>query len=111
MLRRLSFVFLLTCFLLPSFSVLAARLPSAKTAQTVTRKFLDKYGQKYPATVFGQHNLSQVQINSIQEISYHIVYVDTALTFKNGKYGRALVKLNNKFPKGWRVISWELAQN
>jgi RecB family exonuclease len=88
----------------------ANRLPEPKQIQTLTQKFFNRYGKTYPETVFGQHNLNKVQINSVREISYHVAYADLVLLFKDGKMGRSLVKITKKFPKGWRVTSWEILQ-
>lgn len=95
---------------LTSMTTQAARLPSPERVQKISQKFFDRYGKKFPETVFGQHNTQTIQINSIHEVSYHVAYADVALLFKDGRVGRALVKLDKKFPKSWRVISWEMLQ-
>lgn len=89
---------------------MAARLPSPKQIQTVTQKFFNRYGRRYPDTVFGQRNLNTVQINSVREVSRNVAYADLVLQFKDGKFGRSLVKITKKFPKGWHVTSWEILQ-
>lgn len=103
---------LIAMFLALSFGLAtpahAARLPSAEKVQQVTVKYFNKYGKKYPSTVFANDNLDIVQINKIYEVSYKIVYADVVLTFDDGKVGRALMKMNKRFPKGWHVISWEM---
>jgi len=101
-------IFVLLLMFLP-ITANAARLPSAQKVQTISQKFFHKYGQKYPDTIFGQKNLDSVQIHAIREISYKVVYADVVLLFKDGKVARALIKLTQKFPKGWLVSSWEMA--
>lgn len=88
-------------------SAMAARLPKPKTAQNSISRYFKKYGKKYDETVFAGKNFDTVSINAIEEVSYHVVYVDTILTFRDGKIMRAIVKLQKRFPVGWKVKSWE----
>jgi hypothetical protein len=86
------------------------RVPDAKTAQSVSTRYFSAYGKKYPETTFGQKNVEMVKINTIEEISHNTALADTIVHFFNGHVGRALVKMEKKFPGGWRVVSWEMLQ-
>lgn len=86
----------------------AARTPSAKTAQSVAKSYFKSYGHKYPDSEFGHKGCRDVTINQIEEISYRFALVDSMVDFTDGKQGRALLRMQNKFPGGWRVVSWEM---
>lgn len=103
---RLLFVLLMVSSLVVGCS---ARMPTPKTARATSISYFKKYGRKYPHTQFGNKNLSNISINGMQEISYHFALVDTIITFVDGHAARALVRMQNRFPGGWRVVSWELA--
>ena len=72
--------------------------------------YFKKYGAKFPASQFSRHNIETVTINGVQEISYHFALVDTIVTFADGHAARTLLKLEKKFPQGWKVQSWEILQ-
>lgn len=102
-----------TCFLLIfslGFVACAGRVPTAKTAQRVATSYFNKYGHKYRETAFAKGHIDRVSINGIEEVSYKIVYVDTLLKMKSGDTTRTLVKMENHFPGGWRVLSWEVLE-
>lgn len=96
---------LLVCFLLVAC---AGRTPTPKTAQSVAKSYFKAYAHKYPASEFGHKSLTDVTINQIEEISYRFALVDSMVDFTDGKQGRALLRMQNKFPRGWRVVSWEM---
>lgn len=106
--KSITFIFILLTLTFATTPVHAKRLPSAKKVQSITQKFFKSYGKKYPSTPYGIENVDQVQINKIYEVSYKIVFADVILNFKDGRIGRAIMKMQNKFPKGWHVISWEI---
>jgi len=83
------------------------RVPSAKTAQSVSRSYFKNYGKKYQSSDFGYGNVQNVTINGVEEISHKFALVDTSIDFLDGKRGRALLRLERKFPQGWKVVSWE----
>lgn len=85
-----------------------ARTPNPKTSQKVINKYFKKYGKKYPATVYGQNKVKQVEVTGIQEIHRHLVSADTFLTLGNGQVQRIHATLM-KGPWGWKFVSWELA--
>ena len=84
------------------------RVPKPKTARSVSMSYFKKYGRQYKGTPFAHKNIDNVTINSIEEISFKFALVDTIITFVDGHAGRALVRMERKFPSGWRVISWEM---
>jgi phage terminase large subunit-like protein len=90
------------------FTDCAARTPTPKTAQSVAKSYFKTYAHKYPASEFGHKNCTGVSINQIEEISYRFALVDAMIDFSDGKQGRSLIRMQNKFPGGWRVVSWEM---
>ncbi|MBF0105756.1 MAG: hypothetical protein HQM16_10570 [Deltaproteobacteria bacterium] len=106
--RKLFKILLSVLVIVSLCTACAARLPNPKTARGVSMSFFKKYGRKYPTTPFGQKNLDNVTINNIEEISYKFALADTIVTFVDGHAGRALIRMENRFPGGWRVISWEM---
>jgi hypothetical protein len=90
------------------FTACGGQRPSPKTAQSVSRSFFTSYGHKYKATPFAQKNIDKVEINQIEPVSYRVALVDAFVGFKDGHVGRTLVKMENKFPYGWRILSWEM---
>lgn len=105
--KKLLTAFLILLFLAPTLA-LAARTPSLKSAQSITKKYLDKYGKEYPASVFGQYDLDTVEINQVKELAKNLSSVEAFVSFLNGKVARVLMTFEKKPPFGWRVKSWEL---
>lgn len=103
--RLLSLILILVCV-----ACSGARIPTAKTAQSVSHSYFKKYGGKYSTSDFSKHNFQNVTINHIEEISYKIALVDTIVTFVDGHAARTLLKMEKKFPKGWTVKSWEVLE-
>ena len=89
-------------------SACASRIPSAKTAQSASTSYFKHYAHKYPDSVFGHKNFANTTINSVEEISYRYALIDSIVQFADGKQGRALLRMQNNFPRGWRVVSWEM---
>lgn len=104
--KNLLSIFLALLFL---FTACSGRMPSAKTTQSITTSYFKKYGRKYPSTYFGIKNVNRVTINSVEEVSYKHALADTLVHLVSGRTVRALVTMENKFPGGWRVTSWEIA--
>lgn len=96
--------------LLLSLSACGGRVPAPKTAQSVSRGYFRHYGNKYEQSVFGRKNVENVAINSIEEISHNAVYTDAVVVLRNGGAAHALVKMEKHFPRGWKVVSWELLE-
>lgn len=83
------------------------RVPSAKSAQHTAKSHFKSYGRKYDASLYRKDNFRAVQINQVQELSYKRALVDALVSFKSGEKARVLLTMENKFPKGWHVVSWE----
>ena len=100
------------CLILSCVVIFAAacggQRPSPKTAQAVSQSFFKTYGNKYKTTPFAQKNIEKIEINQIEPVSYRVALVDAFVGFKDGHIGRTLVKMENRFPYGWRVLSWEM---
>lgn len=90
-----------------AFVACGGRVPTAKTAQRISKSYFKSYGRKFKSSDFGYRNLRQVTVNSVEEISYRLALADVHVSFLDGKAGRALLRLERKFPQGWTVVSWE----
>ena len=90
------------------FAACSARTPSAKTAQRVTKSYFQRYGKKFKDTPFAKGNIDHISINGIEEVSYKNVYVDADVALKSAGSARTLLRMENHFPGGWRVLSWEV---
>lgn len=99
--------FLIALCLLILTTACSGRVPTAKTAQRVSKSYFKSYGRKFKSSDFGYHNLRQVTVNSVEEISYRLALADVHVSFLDGTAGRALLRLERKFPQGWTVVSWE----
>lgn len=105
----ISFKFLFVILPLLFFIVACSgREPTPRTARSASLSYFKKYGRKYEGTQFSNKNVSNVTINSIEEISFKFALVDTIIAFVDGHSARALVRMENKFPQGWTVVSWEM---
>lgn len=95
-------------FLLITTVACSSRRPQPKTAQAVAHSYFNKYGREYKNTPFANKNVDRVTINEIEEVSYRLINTDAIVHFKDGQSERVILKMENKFPGGWRVISWEV---
>lgn len=84
------------------------RVPTAKTAQSVTRSFFKNYSKKYKTSVLGQNPIEKVEINGVREQSYHHAEIEAFLGLKDGHVARVLLTVRSKPPLGWNVLSWEM---
>lgn len=91
-----------------SLAACGGRVPSPKTAQSKTRSYFRHYGNKYEQSVFGRKNVGDVTINSIEEISRNAAYTDAIVSLRDGGAARVLLKMEKHFPRGWKIMSWEL---
>lgn len=93
------------------FSLVACgggRTPNPKTARSSAISYFKRYGGKYKSTPFGGKNVSNVTINSVEETSRNYAFVDAIVEFVDGHAARVLVRMNKRFPSGWKVTSWEM---
>lgn len=86
----------------------AGRTPSPKTAQSTAKSFFKSYAHKFPDSNFGHKNVQNVTISQVEEVSHNFALVDSVVDFADGHQGRSLLRMQNKFPRGWRVVSWEM---
>ncbi len=101
------FLIVLTALSL-TLSSCGSRLPSPKSAQSITRGFFKSYGHKYKTSLFGNQKVSRIEINTIQEQSRNLAEVDAFLGFNTGESTRVLMTLKKRPPFGWTVLSWEM---
>jgi hypothetical protein len=100
--------YLIFALLLCGVIACGGRTPSPKTARSAAIGYFKGYGNKYPATPFGSKNLENVTINHIEEISYKLALIESYINFRDGHMGRSLLRMERKFPGGWRLVSWEM---
>lgn len=86
------------------------RVPKPKTVQSKAASFFKSYGRKYETTRFAHKNVDQVTVNAIEEISKNTAYADAVVSLKDGHASRTLLKMEKHFPRGWKVVSWEILQ-
>ena len=101
--------YLIAIVVLFSFVACSSRVPSPRSARGASMSYFKKYGRKYDNTQFGNKNVDNVTINAIEEIQNKVALVDAVVTFMDGHAARVLVRMQNKFPQGWKVQSWEMA--
>ena len=106
--RKTILTFLMISLVLGPAVGCSARRPKPKRAQSVAMSHFKSYGKKFQTSIFAYSAVNSITINGISEVSYRVVNVDAILHFKDGKMGRAFLRLENDFPKGWQVTSWEL---
>lgn len=97
----------LACLIFIFTNACATDRPRAKTAQSVTRSYLKHYGRKHKAAPF-YRNVDRVNINAIEPVSHRVAHTDAIVHLKDGQVARVLLKMENKFPQGWKVQSWEV---
>jgi hypothetical protein len=83
-----------------------ARMPTPAKSAKVIKKHFKKYGKKYPDTVYGKSKVQEVDITDQQEIHKHFVAVESFVTLEDGTVRRIYATLE-KYPFGWRFVSWE----
>jgi hypothetical protein len=83
------------------------RVPSdAKTAH-LAKGYFKKYGNKYKDTVFHNNGPAQVEVKRTQELQRSLANSFAILQLKDGQEVPVILTLLNKFPRGWRISSWE----
>ena len=83
-----------------------ARQPSQKKSASIIQHFFNKYGKKYPNTIYGKGRVKEVQITNQQEIHRGLVAVESFVTLGDGNVERVHATLENG-PLGWHFVSWE----
>ncbi|MDO8520337.1 MAG: hypothetical protein Q7T11_09300, partial [Deltaproteobacteria bacterium] len=92
------------------FLILAAcgggRIPTPKSAHSITQSFFKKYGKKYKTSVYGQ-GLKGVEIQGIREQSRNQADVEAYVTTSGGEKTHVLMTFKKAPPLGWKVQTWE----
>lgn len=85
----------------------AGRQPSIQKAQRLAQSYFKRYGRKYKDTVFGQHQVTAVDVHHMEEFHKHYVHADATLSLQDGGTERVRVAIEKKLPGGWRIVGWE----
>ena len=101
-----------TLMILAALTICAscARVPSNSRSASILKSHFKKYGKKYPATPYGQHKVTDVEVSSQSEIHKGMVAVEAFVTFDDGNLQRVYATLE-RGPVGWRFVSWEIENN
>lgn len=102
--------FLVGLYLLLASSLVACggRVPTAKSAQSITRNYFSHYGSRYKKSIFGTNKVKRVEVNRIEDLSLHLAEIEAFVTLKDGTMTRVLLNVKNNPPFGWSVLSWEM---
>lgn len=103
MIKKLAPIFIL----LMAMAACASRTPSdARTSHLATGFFKD-YGKKFPGTAFHNNPPQQVEVKRTQELQRSLSNSFIVLTLQDGQQIPIILTLLHKFPRGWRISSWE----
>ncbi len=94
--------------ILISLVACGGRVPSPKSAQSLTEHFFNRYSKKYKTSIFGENKIKEVKINGVQEQALNLATIDAFLTLDNGTLARVLINSKKQPPVGWKVQSWEM---
>jgi hypothetical protein len=102
---------LLPILILLSFvAACGGRVPSDAKTANLARGYFKKYGDKYKDTAFYKNPPQQVEIKRTQELQRKLANSFAVLQLQDGKQVPVILTLINKFPRGWRISSWEWVQ-
>jgi hypothetical protein len=102
------FLLLAVSLFLVSSPAHASRIPSAKSAKSMTESFFNKYSHKYKNSVLGKNPVTKVEVNSARELSLNNAVIEAYLNLKNGDVVRVLVTAKRTPYLGWSIKSWEM---
>lgn len=102
---RIKLIFLLFCALL--ISSCGGRVPSQLTTSSIAKKHFGKYGHQYPQSVFGQKNISNIEVKAVEEIQKNVATSFLVLKFDNSEEIPVIMTMIRKLPLGWRISGWE----
>jgi|SRR3990167_9634971 len=105
--KKLALSFLII-FLLGSFAACGGRIPSAKSAQSLSGSYFKSYGKKYKTSLFGANKIQKVEINRVEELSRFLAEIDALVNLDNGQTVRVLLTAKKTPPLGWDIQSWEM---
>lgn len=83
------------------------RIPSDAKTANLAKGYFKKYGNKYKDTVFHHNGPQQVEVKRTQELQRSLANSFAILQLKDGQEVPVILTLLNKFPRGWRISSWE----
>lgn len=107
---RIFLSLLLTLFLATSTTACGGRIPSARSAQSMSQSFFKSYGKKYKTSLFGQNKIRKVEINRVEELSRFLAGIDAVVNLDNGQSARVLLTAKKTPPIGWDIQSWEMLE-
>lgn len=100
---------LITAMIAASLLIVScARQPSYKRSSKIINHYFEKYGKKYPDTIYSKNAVTSVEITSQEEIHKHLIAVEAFITLKDGTVQRIHATIE-RGPIGWRFVSWENA--
>ncbi|MBX7147489.1 hypothetical protein K1X76_00260 [bacterium] len=98
----------LAAILFLTLTACGGRVPSTKSAHSLTQHHFERYGKKYKTSLFAKDPIDKIEINDVREQSLHVADIDAVLTFKSGTLARVLLTAKTTPPLGWKVTSWEM---
>ncbi|MBI4411442.1 MAG: hypothetical protein HY541_03040 [Deltaproteobacteria bacterium] len=107
--KKISLLFLCLILIIP-LSACGGRIPSAKSAQSMSKSFFKSYGKKYKTSLFGQNKIQKLEINRVEELSRFLAAIDAVVNFDNGHAARVLLTAKKTPPLGWDIQSWEMLE-
>jgi hypothetical protein len=96
-----------TIILLLMVTACAGRIPSDSKTAGLARGYFKKYGGKYKDTVFYKNPPQQVEVKRTQELQRSLANSFAVLQLQDGQQIPVILTLLHKFPRGWRISSWE----
>ena len=96
----------LVCLLL-MLAACAGRTPSDAKTANLSKGYFKKYGNKYKDTMFYNNGPQSVEVKRTQELQRNLANSFAILQLKDGQEVPVILTLLYKFPRGWRISSWE----
>lgn len=84
------------------------RVPSPKTAQSMSQHYFERYGKKYKSSVLGVSPVARVEIAQVVEQSRNMADVEAFLILANEQKAHVLLTFKKTPPLGWKILSWEM---
>lgn len=100
----------MTLLMLAVLAACGGRMPSAKSAHSMTAGFFKSYGKKYKTSIIGQNPVQKVEINGVSEQARNLSEIDAFLQLGNGQMARVLLTAKKTPPLGWDILSWEMLE-
>jgi hypothetical protein len=100
------YIALLIAFVFILSATSCARMPKTKTAERKISKFFQKYGKKYPDTIYGKLPVKSAEVTDMGEIHKNMVSADAYLMMGETDVKKINATLERRALR-WRVVSWE----